>query len=58
MAKKRRFINQNQEERVHPDSPDGLLVAAAKNRNFGTRFVEEFKKVQGGQNVSGSKISW
>ncbi|WP_196299268.1 hypothetical protein [Providencia rettgeri] len=57
MAKKRRFINQNQEERVHPDSPDGLLVAAAKNRNFGKRFVEEFKKAQGGHNVSGSKIS-
>ncbi|HHR5857960.1 hypothetical protein ABN222_01305 [Providencia alcalifaciens] len=57
MAKKRRFINQNQEERVHPDSPDGLLVAAAKNRSFGKRFVEEFKKAQGGQNVSGSKIS-
>lgn len=57
MAKKRRFINQNQEERVHPDSPDGLLVAAANNRNFGKRFVEEFKKQQGGQHVSGSKIS-
>lgn len=57
MAKKRRFINQNQEERVHPDSPDGLLVAAAKNRSFGKRFVEEFKKAQGGQHVSGSKIS-
>ncbi|EMH9026293.1 MULTISPECIES: hypothetical protein [Proteus] len=57
MAKKRRFINQNQEERVHPDSPDGLLVAAAKNRNFGKRFVEEFRKQQGGQHVSGNKIS-
>ncbi len=57
MAKKRRFINQNQEERVHPDSPDGLLAAAAKNRNFGKRFVEEFRKQQGGQHVSGNKIS-
>lgn len=27
------------EERRHPDSPDGLVVAASKNRAFAERFV-------------------
>jgi len=27
------------EERVHPDSPDGLVVAASKNRAFAERLI-------------------
>lgn len=30
---------QEKEERRHPDSPDGLIVAASKNRSFAERFV-------------------
>ncbi|HGJ5857434.1 hypothetical protein [Arsenophonus nasoniae] len=45
MAKKRGFINKNHEEKAHPDSPDGLLVAASKNKRFAHRFVAEFKKI-------------
>lgn len=30
---------QEKEERRHPDSPDGLVVAASKNRAFAERFV-------------------
>ncbi|MBC8949343.1 hypothetical protein [Xenorhabdus sp. TS4] len=46
MAKKRQKINKYEEKKVHPDSPDGLLVVAINNRAFGNRFVEEFKKLQ------------
>lgn len=35
---KRRKINQ-EDERRHPDSPDGIVVAAEKNRSFAERFV-------------------
>ncbi|WP_290604178.1 hypothetical protein [Arsenophonus sp. ENCA] len=34
MPKNRRFINKNHEERLYPDSPNGLLVAAWKNKDF------------------------
>ncbi|HGJ5865980.1 MAG TPA: hypothetical protein ACHBZ9_18215 [Arsenophonus nasoniae] len=47
MPKKRRFINKNHEEKAHTDSPDGLLVAASKNKDFARRFVSEFKKLRG-----------
>lgn len=50
MANKRRYINKNHEEKAHPDSPDGLLVAASKNKRFAHRFVAEFRKLQGVKN--------
>lgn len=46
MPKKRQFINKNHEEKAHPDNPDGLLVAASKNKRFAHRFVLEFKKLR------------
>ncbi|HGJ5877087.1 MAG TPA: hypothetical protein ACHBX0_12935 [Arsenophonus sp.] len=47
MPKKRRVINKNVEESVYLDSPDGLLVAASKNKHFACRLVSEFKKLKG-----------
>lgn len=38
MAKRRRK-HQEIEERRHPDSPDGLVAAASRNRSFAERFV-------------------
>jgi len=43
--RKRRAYKQY-EERRHPDSPDGLVVAAAKNPEFGKKFAEEFKQIK------------
>ncbi|MFS1539356.1 MAG: hypothetical protein ACL7BU_12470 [Candidatus Phlomobacter fragariae] len=57
MPKKRRFINKNHEERLYPDSPDGLLVAASKNKYFARRLVSEFRKLQGDKNGSNSHQS-
>ncbi|WGM07860.1 hypothetical protein [Arsenophonus nasoniae] len=57
MAKKRRFINKNHEEKAHPDSPDGLLVAASKNKDFARRLVSEFRKLQGDKNGCNSHQS-
>ena len=36
---KRRKKCQEKEERRYPDSPDGLVVAAAKNQAFAERLV-------------------
>ncbi|MDE1492936.1 hypothetical protein [Xenorhabdus bovienii] len=55
MAKKRQKINKYEEEKVHPDSPDGLLVAAANNRAFAARFIGEYRLVK--QEVGGGKHS-
>ncbi|HED1596605.1 TPA: hypothetical protein R4S50_002292 [Enterobacter cloacae subsp. cloacae] len=35
--------HQEKEEIRHPDSPDGLVVAAANNRAFAARFIGEFR---------------
>ena len=45
MNKKRRY---NQEERPHPDSPDGLVVAAVKNKSFGERLIGVFRLAKAG----------
>lgn len=37
MRKRKHF--KRQEERVHPDSPDGLVVVAANNRAFAERLT-------------------
>ena len=37
MPKRKKY--QENEERRHPDSPDGLVVAASKNKAFAERFV-------------------
>ncbi|MFS1538899.1 MAG: hypothetical protein ACL7BU_09590 [Candidatus Phlomobacter fragariae] len=57
MPKKRRFINKNHEERVYLDSPDGLLVAASKSKDFARRFISKFKKLQGDKNGCNSHQS-
>ncbi|WP_192900927.1 hypothetical protein [Photorhabdus luminescens] len=51
---KRRKTNQD-EERCYPDSPDGLLVTASKNRAFAARFIGEYRLVK--QEVGGGKRS-
>ncbi|MFS1538912.1 MAG: hypothetical protein ACL7BU_09655 [Candidatus Phlomobacter fragariae] len=57
MPKKRRFINKNGEEKLYPDSPEGLLVAASKSKDFARRFISEFRKLQGDKNGCNSHQS-
>ncbi|MBN5184912.1 MULTISPECIES: hypothetical protein [Serratia] len=45
MARKRRNINQN-EERRHPDSPDGLVYIAACNPDYGKKLAQVFRQQQ------------
>ena len=37
MAKRKKY--QEKEENRHPDSPDGLVVAASKNQAFAERLI-------------------
>lgn len=45
--RKRRIIKQ-EEERRHPDSPDGLLMAAAVNKSFAERLIGVFRLAKAG----------
>jgi hypothetical protein len=45
MARKRRNINQNEEQR-HPDSPDGLVYIAACNPEYGKKLAQTFRQQQ------------
>ncbi|HEI8866116.1 TPA: hypothetical protein SLG40_001603 [Serratia odorifera] len=54
MARKRRNYKQ-EEERQHPDSPDGLVVAAANNRSFGARLIGEFRIALAGARKNGRR---
>ncbi|QZN96362.1 hypothetical protein [Symbiopectobacterium purcellii] len=42
MARNSRNFKQK-EERVHRDSPDGLVVAAVNNKPFGERLINVFR---------------
>ncbi|QZN96412.1 hypothetical protein [Symbiopectobacterium purcellii] len=42
MARNSQNLKQ-EEERTHPDSPDGLVVAAVNNRPFAKRLIDVFR---------------
>ncbi|WP_447887675.1 hypothetical protein [Serratia fonticola] len=44
MKKKRNF--KQEEERRHPDSPDGLVYIAACNPDYGKKFAQAFRQQQ------------
>ncbi|WJM80527.1 hypothetical protein [Pectobacterium brasiliense] len=52
--KKRRFFKQ-EEERAHPDSPDGLVVAAVNNKPFAERLIGVFRLAKAGVKKDGSR---
>lgn len=45
MARKRRNFKQ-EEERRHPDSPDGLVYIASCNPDYGKKFAQAFRQQQ------------
>lgn len=45
---KRRKKYQEKEEIRHPDSPEGLVVAAANNKVFAERFVGVYRLAKAG----------
>lgn len=45
---RKRRIFKAQEERRHPDSPDGLVVAAANNKAFAERLIGVFRLAKAG----------
>jgi hypothetical protein len=47
MARKRRNYKQ-EEERQHPDSPDGLVYTAACNKPFAERLIGVFRLAKTG----------
>ncbi|MCM4519478.1 hypothetical protein MMN77_25160 [Escherichia coli] len=46
---KRRKKYQEKEEIRHPDSPEGLVVAAANNRAFAERLVGVYRLAKAGE---------
>ncbi|WP_317473109.1 hypothetical protein, partial [Cronobacter sakazakii] len=46
MRKRRKY--QEKEEIRHPESPDGLVVAAANNRSFAERFIGVYRLAKAG----------
>lgn len=52
MARKRRFFKQ-EEERLRPDSPDGLVVAAVNNKPFAERLIGVFRMAKAGVKKDG-----
>lgn len=46
MRKRRK--HQEKEEIRHPESPDGLVVAAANNRSFAERFIGVYRLAKAG----------
>lgn len=52
MARKDKEIKRNEEQR-HPDSPDGIVVAAAKNKPFAERFIGVFRLAKAGVKKDG-----
>lgn len=54
MAKNRR-IYKTEEERRHPDSPEGIVVAAASNRSFAARFIGEYRIALAGVKKNGRR---
>lgn len=54
MARKSRNYKQ-EEERQHPDSPEGIVVAAANNRSFAARFIGEYRIALAGVKKNGRR---
>ncbi|MEQ9888867.1 hypothetical protein ABRP55_20300 [Pectobacterium zantedeschiae] len=54
MARKRRFFKR-EEERTHPDSPDGLVVAAVNNKPFAERLIGVFRLAKSGVKKDGGR---
>jgi len=46
MPKRKKF--QEKEERRYPDSPDGLVVAAANNKPFAERLIGVYRLAKAG----------
>ncbi|EJF31726.1 MULTISPECIES: hypothetical protein [Enterobacteriaceae] len=53
MPKRRNY--QEKEERRPPDSPDGLVVAAANNKPFAERFIGVFRLAKAGVKKDGRR---
>lgn len=51
MRKRRNF--KQEEERAHPDSPDGLVVAAVNNKPFAERLIGVFRLAKAGVKKDG-----
>ncbi len=45
---RKRTYYQEKEERRHPDSPDGLVVAAANNKPFAERLIGCYRLAKAG----------
>lgn len=54
MAKNRR-IYKTEEERRHPDSPEGLVYAAACNKPFAERLIGVFRLAKAGVKKDGRR---
>jgi len=52
--RKRRTYKQ-QEERQHPDSPDGLVYVAANNKPFAERLIGVFRLAKAGVKKDGGR---
>ena len=48
MTKRRKKYQLRKEEIRHPDSPEGLVVAAANNRAFAERLVGVYRPAKAG----------
>lgn len=53
MTRRRRFYQE--EERRHPDSPDGLVVAAANSKPFAERLVGVYRLAKAGVKKDGRR---
>lgn len=53
MPKRRNY--QEKEERRQPDSPDGLVVAAANSKPFAERFIGVFRLAKAGVKKDGRR---
>jgi len=51
MRKRRNY--QEKEERRYPDSPDGLVVAAANNKSFAERLIGVYRLAKAGVKKDG-----
>lgn len=53
MRKRRSY--QEKEERRHPDSPDGLVVAASNNKPFAERLIGVYRLAKAGVKNDGRR---
>lgn len=53
MRKRKTF--KHEEERRHPDSPDGLVYISACNKQYGLKLIEAFKLAKAGVKKDGRR---